>query len=77
MLARGTGFGELSSLGFRPFPQSPILPDTVRFSSSPFPFCSLYKALGGSLPQPSSFTHQNKKSFLFRSQKFGLTDYFS
>lgn len=63
--------------GLQAFPLSPIPSDTAWLSSSPLPVSSLHKAFGGSLSPPSTFTHQNKESFLFRNQEFGLIDYFS
>lgn len=60
----------------QPLPSS-ILPELHACPLAQLQFGSLHKAYGGSLPPHASFTHQNKESFLFGNQEFGLTDYFS
>lgn len=76
-VALGLGESSFPSFpSFRPSPSSIPL-GTTPFPPARLPCCSLHKAFGGSLPPPSSFTHQGKESFLFGNQAFGLTDYYS
>lgn len=76
MLACGTGFGESCSPSFSLSPHPPYL-SLHACPLAQLQFGSLHKAFGGSLPPHASFTHQNKESFLFGNQEFGLTHYFS